>query len=55
VFKAHLSDNRQWLLERLAKEKDMMQVREIQGQIFVIDNLFNLRDHVISAETSKDN
>lgn len=49
-----MSDNRQWLLERLAKEKDMMQVREIQGQIFVIDNLLSLRDHVVNTESLKD-
>jgi hypothetical protein len=47
-------DNRQWLLERLSKEKDMMQVREIQGQVFIIDNLLSLKEHVFRAESQKD-
>jgi hypothetical protein len=47
-------DNRQWLLERLSKEKDMMQVREIQGQVFIIDNLLSLKEHVLRAESQKD-
>jgi hypothetical protein len=47
-------DNRQWLLERLSKEKDMMQVREIQGQVFIIDNLLSLKEYVLRAESQKD-
>lgn len=43
-------DNRQSLLERLAKEKDALQVREIQGQVYAIDEVLNLREHLVRAE-----
>ena len=48
-FKTHLTDNRQWLLERLAKEKDAMQIREIQGQIYIIDELLAMREQLVDV------
>jgi hypothetical protein len=48
-FKAHLTDNRQWLLERLAKEKDAMQIREIQGQIYIIDELLAMKEQLVDV------